>query len=345
MNAKETSGEDARDGVTAMVSSLLTVHAAMSQEWLIDAACTAAERGLNAPFAFVFLHDQDGTLAYKAPASDLRRRSHQRAVDALGTVLFRSRIAPRELPMIGEAIDTGNPQVASTAEAFAPLIGPDRAAAAAQSLTATLTCTATLENAGEQLGVLLALGPEMMEAEHVALLAEHIACAMVNLRNADVTRQQGMIDVVRSVFDARKIESELQRELSRATRYRREVSICVVEATNLRLLRERFGHFLTDRLLQRLGEGLAQQARDIDVIGAYKESGYTMILMEANRTGAAVVADRLIKTAQTVLAEGEQVPGLELHLAVGYATCPDDGVSSDSLFRAAEQRMYDRAAA
>jgi diguanylate cyclase (GGDEF)-like protein len=232
----------------------------------------------------------------------------------------------------------------SIPEFFGPLLGQKGALEVAMALTAGVACAAPLENAGERLGALVTLGDASMPAPHVRLLADHIACASANLRDASASREQGVIDVVRSVFDARKLEAELQRELTRAVRYNREVSICVIEATNLRLLRDRFGRFLTDRLLQRLGEGLAQHARDVDVIGAYKESGYTMILMEAASEGAEIAAERLMETARrTVLDDGEQVPGLELHLAAGYATCPQDGTTSDALFAAAQERMYDAA--
>jgi diguanylate cyclase (GGDEF)-like protein len=336
-----TPASKAHDPVSAMMSSLLTVHSAMTQDWLVDAACTAAERGLNAAFAFVFFEEQDGSLVYKAPASDLRRRGHQRAADALGGALFRGRVDPKETPAIAEALDTGSPVLAPFPEFFGPSMGQKRAIEAAVALTVGAACVVPMENAGERIGALLVLGDSTMPAAHVRLLADHIACASANLRDAASGREQGVIDVVRSVFDARKLESELQRELTRAVRYKREVSICVIEATNLRLLRERFGRFLTDRLLQRLGEGLAQHARDVDLIGAYKESGYTMILMEAASDGAEVAARRLMDTAmRTALDDGENVPGLELHLAVGYATCPEDGTTSDSLFAAAEMRMY-----
>lgn len=332
------------DPIAMMMSSLLTVHSAMTQDWLVDAACTAAERGLNAPFAFVFFEEQDGALTYKAPASDLRRRSHQRAAEALGTTLFRSRIDPKELPAIAESLDANAAIVAPIPEFFAPLIGQKRALEAAMTLTCGAACVAPMENAGERIGALLLLGDVSTPGAHVRLLADHIACASANLRDTAMSREQGVIDVVRSVFDARKLESELQREMTRAARYKREVSICVIEATNLRLLRERFGRFLTDRLLQRLGEGLAQHARDVDVIGAYKESGYTMILMEATADGAEIASQRLMETAlSTALDDGEHVPGLELHLACGYATCPEDGTSSDALFAAAGQRMYGHA--
>jgi diguanylate cyclase (GGDEF)-like protein len=328
------------DPRSTIMASLVPVHTAATQEWLVDAAATAAERALNAPYTFVFFEDQHGKLAYQRPASDLRRRSVQRAIDALGGDAFKKRLDPKISPALTEALDSGVPAALPFEDVLGPIAGEERAAQAIAKLGTARACIAPLETAGERLGAIIVLVQEEVDVDHVHLLAEHIAVAAVNLRNAQTAREQGVIDIVRSVFDARKLESELQRELTRAQRYKREVSIIVIEATNLRLLRERFGTFLTDRLLQRLGESLAQHSRDIDVIGAYKESGYTMILSEATSDGAEQAAARLLAAATGVQLEGDAVPGLELHLVAGWATSPADGDSSDAVFAAAERRMY-----
>ena len=332
------------DTASNIMSALLPIHSAITLDWLADAAATAAERALNAGFTFVYFEDEGGRLDRRAPASDLRRRSQQRAIDAFGKDVLRTCIDPKDAPAIAEALDARTPITATAAELFRGLTAPDKAAAAQKELGIASAAVVPLESAGERVGALLLLFAEQPQPEHVRLFAGHVACAAVNLQQSQAARDQGVIDITRAVFDTRKLESDLQKEVSRAARYHHQVSIAVVEATNLRLLRERFGDFLTDRLLQRLGGALAQDARDIDVIGAYKESGYTMILTEASAEGAAVAAERLLRTAQGATLDGESVPGLELHLVCGWATCPGDGSTTAALFAVAERRMYEAAA-
>ena len=309
-----------------MMAMLLPIHAAATLDWLVDATGTAAERTLNSPFTFVYLEEQDGRLERRQPASDLRRRSQQRAIDAFGRVAFATKLDPRDAPVIAEALDSSKHKTASAAEIFRGLVvesDSDRGA----------------EGARHRRGVVRAAGVggrahrrAAADARRRRRTSSTSTCSRstsraptVNLRQAEAARESGVIDVARSVFDARKIEADLQRELARAERYKRDVSIAVVEATNLRLLRERFGEFLTDRLLQGVGEALAQNARDIDVIGAYKESGYTMILTEATSEGAESAARRLLAIAQEAARGDGSVPGLELHLTAGWATAPADG--------------------
>lgn len=332
------------DSVTTVMESLLPIHSALTHEWLVDAACTAAERALNAPFTFVFFEDQEGRLERRLPASDIRRRSVQRATDVLGLDAFQRKVDPRDLASFAQALDGGQPVSAPLPDLLSPLVTDEAFMEAKIKLSTEYACVTPLETAGERLGALLVLLTDEGDPARVRLLAEHVACAAVNLRQAQAARAQGNVDVMRSVFDARKLERELQRELARAERYKREVSIAVIEATNVRLLREKFGRFLADRLVQRLGEALAQSSRYIDVIGTYKDSGYTMILTEASAGAADAAAKRLLIEAQEVGLEGDAVPGLELHLVVGHATSPQDGTTTDALFIAASARMYDRAA-
>lgn len=329
------------DPVSTAMASLLSVHAALTPEWLIDAACSAAERTLNATFTFVYFEEQDGRLAPLAPASDIRRRSLQRAVDAFGFDMLRTKLDPADASVVVEALDTRNTINTTPAEIFGG-VAP-KAAEAAAALGLPAATIVPLENAGERLGALVMLlhatPADKSYADHARLLGEHVASAAVNLRQTHQAREQGVIDIVRSVFDARKFETELSRELSRADRYRHEAAIVVIEATNLRLLRERFGRFLVDQLVQALGEQLAEHSRDIDVIGAYKDTGYAMILTEANTDGAAVAAERLLEAAVAVRIS-DDVPGLELHLVAGYASFPADGKTTDALFASVERRMY-----
>jgi diguanylate cyclase (GGDEF)-like protein len=228
-------------------------------------------------------------------------------------------------------------------ELFAPLIDEVRSGEAATELSVANACAAPIESAGERFGVLVLLSDAAIVPERARLLADHAAAALLNL-SKDEAPNQSAADPTRAIFDPRKVEQELQRELARGQRYARDVSICVIEATNLKLLRERFGSELTDRLYDQLGAVLARQARDVDIIGAYKQSGYTMVLTEASASGVESAAERLLSAAASVTLEGERVPGLELHIASGCATSPEDGSGAEALFAAAERRMYGGAA-
>jgi len=332
-----------RDTVAAALEALLPVHTATTFEALADAIATAAERLLHAPYAFLYCEADDGRLERRVPASDARRRSQHRAIGAFGAHVIAAAIDPSEAPAIAAALDGEAPVVAGADQLFQGLTSADRAEAAQRELGLTSTALVPLVSAGERIGALILLLAREPRPEPMALFGAHVARAAAALGQAFGEIGQPASIAARSVFDARKLESDLQKELARADRYKHQVSIAVIEATNLRLLYERFGRTLTDALLGRLGAALARDARDVDLIGTYKDSGFTMILTEATAEGAAAAATRLLGTGQEV-ARDERAPGLELHLACGWATYPVDGKATDSLFEAAARRMYEAAA-
>ena len=96
-----------------MMAMLLPIHAAATLDWLVDATSTAAERTLSAQFTFLYLEEQDGRLERRQPASDLRRRSQQRAIDAFGRIAFATKLDPREAPVIAESLDSNKHKTAS----------------------------------------------------------------------------------------------------------------------------------------------------------------------------------------------------------------------------------------
>lgn len=327
--------------VATMMAMLLPVHSAVTLEWLADATATGAERTIGAAHTFVYFEEADGTLAWRSPSSDLRRRSVQRAIDAFGNGALDGRIDPASAPAIAEALDGGQPVVAGASELLGDLTGPGKASQAQAALGINYVALAPLQSAGERIGALLLFTIGAPDIELLRLFADHVACASTNLRQALAQRDGTTApDVVRTVFDARKTVTELQREIMRADRFNRDVSVCIVEATNLRLLRERFGPALTEQVLERAGETLASQSRDIDVIGQYKDSGFTMVLSEVSLDGIQLAARRL-QAAASEAGRDAGVPGLELHLACGWATWPADGKTVEALFSAAERRMYD----
>lgn len=326
--------------VPSMMTALLHIHAAPTRAALADAIAGACEQIDGAQHAFIFFEREDGMLLYRPPASEPRRRSHGRAIQELGAELLTRAVDANDVSVLAEALDSDTVVAAPVASVFT-LRSSGRSAPTDQTTATTRAFAAAITGAGDRYGALLVLGTEATDAERVRLLAAHTGAACAKLGAADAIAEEATAaGAIPSIFDARKLESELQRELARSQRYGRDVSICVIEATNLSLLRERFGTALTDQLYDHLGAELARHARDIDIIGAYKQSGYTMVLAEAAPAGVEAAAQRLAAAARAVGLPGASIPGLELHLAVGWATAPEDGAASEDLFAAAQRRMY-----
>src|SRR5512135_3547574 len=117
----------AGDAVIDALEALLPVHTAVTFEALADAAATAAERLLHAPYAFLYCESEDGRLERRVPASDVRRRSQHRAIGAFGAHVIAAAIDPAEAPAVAGALDAESPVAASASQLFQGLTSAERA--------------------------------------------------------------------------------------------------------------------------------------------------------------------------------------------------------------------------
>lgn len=327
----------ADDAANAM-AALLPMHVAVTLEQLVDAACIASERVGGAPYTLLYLEQEDGRLERQLAGSELHRRSIRRAIEAFGERALPTRLDGSALAAVGDALDARQPAIMQPAGLFGDTLDESDIRSAQKSLAIGWAAIAPLEFAGEHMGLIILLSKGEPDIARLRLLADHLAAASVRVRH--LGGERATAPAVRPVFDERKLHREIQRELGRAERYRRTLSIVMIEATNLRLLRERFGRALTDAQFERLGESLAEHARDFDIIGAHRQSGYAMVLVETPPDGAAAAANRLLDVAKGTV-DGGGIPGLELHLTAGWASAPGDGATPEALFDVVQRRMYD----
>src|SRR3989304_1616209 len=80
-----------------VLEPLLGVHSAPDAAWLVDAAPTAAERGLGALYSLLYLSDGSGRLCGERPASSERMQGLAKLNQELGVNLPTLKFHPPEL--------------------------------------------------------------------------------------------------------------------------------------------------------------------------------------------------------------------------------------------------------
>ena len=331
-----------------LLEPLLGIHSAPTQGWLADAADTAAQRGLGALYALLYLQDASGQLAGERPASSERMRALARVHQALDTDLTALKFSPLDLSAVAAALEEGRVRTVPNLSEALPLNKDAEQLSVPQRMLGIAECwlVPLLWN-GEGLGLLLLLMPSepaatVAEAE---LLGRHVAVALISLRQKDSGRKHGELDAVRWVFDEERFLDELCHEVSRARRHERPLSIMVVCVHNLDELRLRYGRFLAEQVLRQFGSQLTDGIRDTDFLGAFREDGFATILVEADEQGAQRAKHRLLAHVQTIRQPELNLPNLHLELSCATATLPQDGKTAEELADAAARRLVREAAA
>lgn len=125
--------------------------------------------------------------------------------------------------------------------------------------------------------------------------ARRIAALEHGLRQACETNARiATTDRLSGTFNRRYLDKELPRELERARRYGRPLSVLAVDLDHFKQVNDRYGHATGDRALQAVSRAMQKRLRrDVDWIARAGGEEFVVVLPETGAEGAQVVAERL----------------------------------------------------
>jgi len=153
-------------------------------------------------------------------------------------------------------------------------------------------------------------------------------------------RYLALTDLLTAVLNRRGFEEAMHREFSRATRKGETLSLLLLDIDHFKQVNDRFGHQFGDRVLALMAEHVAKTLRTEDVFGRLGGEEFGVILPSIDHARALEVAERIRGLIAALPIDAAQ---LEEHVTVsiGVASTDADGLDWDSLYRMADQRLYD----
>lgn len=147
-------------------------------------------------------------------------------------------------------------------------------------------------------------------------------------------------DGLTQVWNRRYFMEQLARELSRARRYKRPMSLILLDIDHFKRINDRYGHLAGDHVLKQLATALRNNLRQDDIVGRFGGEEFTVLLPEIDREGALQLAEKLRR-----LIEGTRFPfeqdAIEVTISLGVAGAAADTAEVDDLLRAADARLYE----
>lgn len=175
------------------------------------------------------------------------------------------------------------------------------------------------------------------DARLMLLLTAWLSTALESLRLATGHERLAITDEVTEVYNPRFLKMALRRELRRASRFRQELSIIMVDVDHLKVYNDTHGDLRGSLVLRDVASLLAQQVRSFDLMARYGGDAFMLILPQTGATGAIEVAERM-RMAVERHAFAPAAAGA-ITVSLGVASFPGDGTDSDSLIASADAAL------
>jgi diguanylate cyclase (GGDEF)-like protein len=166
------------------------------------------------------------------------------------------------------------------------------------------------------------------------------AAALDNLRRFARAEELSITDGLTGVYNYRYLRSALDREVARAKRFREEFSVIMLDVDHLKEYNDVHGHLQGSEVLRRLARVVLGELRASDVLAKYGGDEFVIILPQARRDGARMLAERIRAAVSTYAFPGED-RGMKITTSMGIAQFPDDGEGSRELLEAADRALYE----
>lgn len=172
-------------------------------------------------------------------------------------------------------------------------------------------------------------------------LANQVAVAVENARLYEETEQLAVTDGLTEVYNHRYFQAFLDRELSRARRYHRTLSLIMIDLDRFKNINDTYGHQTGDTILRGVAAAIKAQARDVDLVARYGGEEFMVVLPETNKNEAQSLAERIrqaVREQRYALPEGQGE--IQVTISLGVASFPEDGADKSELVDRVDKALY-----
>ena len=184
-----------------------------------------------------------------------------------------------------------------------------------------------------------------MQAGAADFVTKPVPAAVLHLRLQKVlehahTRRLASTDGLTELSNHRTFQERLSQEVDRANRYRRPLSLVMLDVDHFKIYNDTYGHPQGDMILREVARLLREMSRTSDIVARYGGEEFALILPETDCASAQKIGHRLREHIERHAFPGEQrLPGGTLTISLGVATHTLAG-TKEALVQSADVALY-----
>jgi diguanylate cyclase (GGDEF)-like protein len=147
-------------------------------------------------------------------------------------------------------------------------------------------------------------------------------------------------DGLTEIYNKRYFEEALERELSRAQRHQRQLSMLIFDIDFFKKVNDTFGHLAGDYVLREMASIISKRSRHEEVFARYGGEEFVILLPESNNAEAAELAEQLRRLVEghKFVFEHEEIP---VTISIGVMTTNgNEKLSTADFIKAADEQLY-----
>jgi diguanylate cyclase (GGDEF)-like protein/PAS domain S-box-containing protein len=174
----------------------------------------------------------------------------------------------------------------------------------------------------------------------LSAMSEQFGLALTNIHLRESLSEQALHDPLTNLYNRYYMEEFLEKELHRARRSNKTVSVIMIDMDHFRDLNSLFGHPNVDIALAEVGDLLVHSIRAGDIACRYGGDEFLLILPEATIEVARERAEQMCISVHSLSVQSEARPPQPISFSVGIASFPLHGQTVTELLRAADAAVF-----
>ncbi|HEU4409332.1 MAG TPA: GGDEF domain-containing protein [Polyangiaceae bacterium] len=149
-----------------------------------------------------------------------------------------------------------------------------------------------------------------------------------------------IFDGLMQVYNRRYLYEALEREIIRARRHGRDLSVVMFDIDHFKQVNDRYGHLAGDFVLKELARVVQSRIRRDEVFARYGGEEFSLVLPETNLDGAAALAETLRRkiSEHPFTFQAETIP---VTVSMGIAMLSEAERGSVELIQRADEKLYE----
>lgn len=146
-------------------------------------------------------------------------------------------------------------------------------------------------------------------------------------------------DGLTGAFNKRYLMETLEKELARAKRYSRSLSILLIDLDHFKKINDSYGHLMGDKILREICNLFIKRIRREETLTRYGGEEFIILLPETDKNGAITLAEQLRKMIEEhkfVIDDME----INITISIGVGIFEGKEVTPENLIKEADKNLY-----